>query len=405
MKLVREQKPELSITVVDDGDGWPQSLEPVERAFEKGVTTTDGSGLGLYHVKQVIERLGGIVEAHSEPFSEELKGARLGFTDSIMKLEFSLLVVDDQPENINQAIQDLEEHLETKGFTLKREIVKEPNEQHIQELAQSEGKNYDLVMVDYKLGEGIGDGAVVARRLRQLLPYVDMVFFSGAPVRELLSQLSEHSVSGVFAQTRQELGDTLSGLADTVIGKVVDVTHMRGIAMAEIAEMDVLMEETLINVFQFPDTQIINAEKRTIQKLRKRISETPNRFDDYYERHGLTGVIQDSSLFSFANKYQAIIRVAKYLPREGSAASGLPANFDQDIIQNRNMLAHAKESTTGDGQTVLHSKIPGKAKVEIDEDWMSGFRKKILEHRSALDIVCNALREQYSTREPASNFK
>ena len=70
-------KPALVITVADDGIGWPQSLEPVERVFEKGVTTTNGSGLGLYHVKQVIEELGGIIEAHQKPYSEELDGAQL----------------------------------------------------------------------------------------------------------------------------------------------------------------------------------------------------------------------------------------------------------------------------------------------------------------------------------------
>lgn len=77
LEVGKGAKPELLITVADDGDGWPQSLDPLERAFEKGVTTTDGSGLGLYHVKQVIERLGGIVEAHNEPYSDELNGARL----------------------------------------------------------------------------------------------------------------------------------------------------------------------------------------------------------------------------------------------------------------------------------------------------------------------------------------
>ena len=232
-----------------------------------------------------------------------------------------------------------------------------------------------------------------------------MVFYSGAPVKELLSELAKHEVSGVFAQARSELGDTLNGLADTVIGKVVDVTHMRGIAMAEIAEMDVLMEETLISIFQSPDTRIINAEKRTIQKLRERISETPNQLDDCYEQHGLSGVVQDSSLFSFSDKYRAIRRVAKFLPKDGLLASDLSANFDQDIIHNRNMLAHAKEYTTGDGQTLLHSKIPDKADVEINEEWMSNFRKKIMEHRSSLDTVCNSLRKQFSTGELAGNFK
>ena len=77
LEVGKGAKPELSITVADDGDGWTQSLDPVERAFDKGVTTTDGSGLGLYHVKHVIERLGGIVEAHNEAYSDELNGARL----------------------------------------------------------------------------------------------------------------------------------------------------------------------------------------------------------------------------------------------------------------------------------------------------------------------------------------
>ena len=70
-------KPELTITVADNGTGWPQSLDPVDKAFEKGVTTTDGSGLGLYHVKQVVEGLRGVVEAHRETYSKELNGAQI----------------------------------------------------------------------------------------------------------------------------------------------------------------------------------------------------------------------------------------------------------------------------------------------------------------------------------------
>ena len=69
--------PELTVTVADDGAGWPTSLEPINRVFEKGVTTTDGSGLGLYHVKQVVEGMGGLVEACSKPYSESLSGAHL----------------------------------------------------------------------------------------------------------------------------------------------------------------------------------------------------------------------------------------------------------------------------------------------------------------------------------------
>lgn len=50
---------ELIIEVQDDGPGLSKDVQPAERIFERGVTTTSGSGLGLYHVKQTIQQLNG----------------------------------------------------------------------------------------------------------------------------------------------------------------------------------------------------------------------------------------------------------------------------------------------------------------------------------------------------------
>ena len=77
LEVTKGANPSLSITVADNGIGWPVSLDPLDRAFEKGVTTTDGSGLGLYHLRKVIEGLGGLVEANRDPYSETLNGAQL----------------------------------------------------------------------------------------------------------------------------------------------------------------------------------------------------------------------------------------------------------------------------------------------------------------------------------------
>lgn len=67
----------LSITVADDGGGWPASIDPVERVLEKGVTTTDGSGLGLHHVKQIVKGMGGVISLTHSPYSAALSGAQL----------------------------------------------------------------------------------------------------------------------------------------------------------------------------------------------------------------------------------------------------------------------------------------------------------------------------------------
>ena len=68
---------ELVIHAADNGRGWDKSLRPVERALEKGVTTTDGSGLGLHHVMQVVHGLGGVVHLDNNPYSDEFQGAHL----------------------------------------------------------------------------------------------------------------------------------------------------------------------------------------------------------------------------------------------------------------------------------------------------------------------------------------
>lgn len=70
-------RPDLIVTVADDGVGWSSSIGELEMAFEKGITTTNGSGLGLFHIKQIIESMGGIVVARREPYSKTLNGAQL----------------------------------------------------------------------------------------------------------------------------------------------------------------------------------------------------------------------------------------------------------------------------------------------------------------------------------------
>lgn len=75
--LIKGANPALEIIVADDGPGWPKKIKPLSDVFSKGVTTTNGSGLGLYHVKQVVEGLGGEIEALAEPYSDELDGAAI----------------------------------------------------------------------------------------------------------------------------------------------------------------------------------------------------------------------------------------------------------------------------------------------------------------------------------------
>ena len=106
-----------------------------------------------------------------------------------MKLEFSLLVVDDDPESIGQAIGLLEDHIVEKGFILKRQDETDFSEENLRALMRLEGRDYDLVIIDYNLGQDATNGALIAQRLRGGLTFTDMVFYSSNSEANLLGEL------------------------------------------------------------------------------------------------------------------------------------------------------------------------------------------------------------------------
>jgi signal transduction histidine kinase len=59
--LTQENKSGLKIHVSDNGRGLTPGTNR-SRIFEMGYTTTLGSGLGLYHVRQALGEMGGSIE-------------------------------------------------------------------------------------------------------------------------------------------------------------------------------------------------------------------------------------------------------------------------------------------------------------------------------------------------------
>lgn len=59
--LSRSDKSTLILEVSDNGVGLPPDLEDFEQLFELGFSRTSGSGLGLYHVRQVLGEMGGSI--------------------------------------------------------------------------------------------------------------------------------------------------------------------------------------------------------------------------------------------------------------------------------------------------------------------------------------------------------
>lgn len=62
VELSLHSENQMEILVYDDGRGLTNDIIPASAIFNKGVTTTTGSGLGLYHVRQTLEEINGTID-------------------------------------------------------------------------------------------------------------------------------------------------------------------------------------------------------------------------------------------------------------------------------------------------------------------------------------------------------
>ncbi|MDS1138965.1 sensor histidine kinase [Pusillimonas sp. SM2304] len=65
-ELMNPDKKTLAISVKDNGAGLLKSIDDPQRIFELGFSRTAGSGLGLYHVRQVLDEISGSIEVDAQ---------------------------------------------------------------------------------------------------------------------------------------------------------------------------------------------------------------------------------------------------------------------------------------------------------------------------------------------------
>lgn len=73
VSLSKEGDNTLVASFIDNGKGLSEKLDSPEAMFEMGVTTTPGSGLGLFHARGIVEKLGGKIMAIPREHGMELR--------------------------------------------------------------------------------------------------------------------------------------------------------------------------------------------------------------------------------------------------------------------------------------------------------------------------------------------
>lgn len=310
-----------------------------------------------------------------------------------MTLEYKILWIDDDPDSVEAKRNQIKEYLEEeKGFDCKIFPI-ESYKKYIEEYNEKTNINeFDLLIVDFKLDDHeVQDehtGFDIIQDIRDAKKIYTEVIFYSSHYPDLISKLKSPDgyVEGVFTSARDELEIKVQEILDVIIKKVQDVNNLRGLIMAEVAELERIKERIIIKAS--PKISEKSIEKYVLNKIKSSGNSTKNRAER------LLAVI-DTVLFEELFKNIGFVDLDKKLHATGEILNKLSITtpiskdeliepYKEKIRDIRNKFAHVEESD-GVDEYGLACKVIGD--VPFTEENCINIRKEIKKYKGILTTI------------------
>lgn len=294
-----------------------------------------------------------------------------------MRLDFRVLWIDDQQKHIQSFSEGLRIKLKDLGFELfviPLETI-ESVDQKMGEHVHHDG--IDLVLVDYDLGLGKGDGGEQAlTKVRKHFPYKEIVFYSATDTEKLRKIAYETKVDGVYFSTRLSLVSDTTQIIEKLLSKVLDIDHMRGVVMSATSDIDFLVEHSLLAVYKRLDIeQQSDFRKAIVAQLEGKLKDWGKDLDKAAGKDNIDAVLKLRHLFSAADKLNSLLVELDGWAADGSSYLQKVKAYRDDVVPRRNKLAHVMlKRESGRGATLV-----GAENWSLDD--MTTLRCSLIDHR------------------------
>jgi hypothetical protein len=139
---------------------------------------------------------------------------------------------------VRTQIEEIEEHVREVGFIPKIQIEEDATRIDILSKQQQLYDDFDLVVVDYDLGNRAMTGDHVAQIIRSGFGFTDIIFYSGHKTVDLRKLIHERHIDGVYCLERPRLSERLGDHIDQVVRRLSRLEAMRGLAMGTVGKCD-----------------------------------------------------------------------------------------------------------------------------------------------------------------------
>lgn len=163
-----------------------------------------------------------------------------------MKLDYTILWVEDHFDKVKHFERDLRNRLEQNGFNLvvdKRTGLSQ-DDLRVLETQLDRYNPYDFVIFDYDLGSQDVFGSDLAREIRKSI-YTGIIFYSGKSPEELRDIVVKKGLDGVYVVDRTRFTDDVWRIIRDHIKSICNINSMRGVVLDEMSKIDLLIRDLL----------------------------------------------------------------------------------------------------------------------------------------------------------------
>lgn len=305
-----------------------------------------------------------------------------------MRLDFNVLWVDDQPDRVAAQITSIKSQMASEGFEFKPRQCTTIAEM---EMAISEDiftDEVDLILVDWDLGNN-SHGEDAIERIRQIVQYKDVVFYSGqATVVELRQKAYEKNLEGVYCAGRADLVDEVIGVFESLIKKVLDLDHTRGIVMGATSDIDHMVNTCLTLAHgKLDDEGKAEFIAEAMKRVDEQVANIVRQGDKIKATPSVEALFKAHMLFTSDHRLRMLVKILGMDEFIAYAAGVTTVTAYRDgVVSERNILGHAVLVPQGKPNTVIDD--AGKA---IDIEQMRELRKLILNLRADFRALLDSM--------------
>lgn len=163
---------------------------------------------------------------------------------------FTIIVVDDHYEDLEKDLDEVDDYLEKKGFTLN--ALKSKKGEKVDEYLEK--YDVDIILADKNLGKA-KTGEMVVKEIRKKHFLTDILYYSGVSIDDsdyirLGKQLSVEIIED------RKFVPTLKKMINKNLSKWEDVVFLRGMVISNTIEVETKVNEFFTKYFQVAESEL-----------------------------------------------------------------------------------------------------------------------------------------------------